>query len=185
MKPQDKNYKITRSIDEARFSVFNHFKRPMSLCRDKRTMDDDSIYQGDVSGKPTPPWKSGILHPQMTPKETHHTICTTLYAGIISMHNTISFPFLLFFWKDSLPVQLKLAELTRQPRLASNSGPCFCLPIPPLCLALSVVFLEKSENFFSHTEHFIVLYKPEFPYTLQLIKSETSQTLPLLFDEST
>lgn len=153
MKPQDKNYKITRSIDEARFSVFNHFKRPMSLCRDKRTMDDDSIYQGDVSGKPTPPWKSGILQPHVTPKETHHTICTTLYAGIISMHNTISFPFLLFFWKDSLP---KLAELTRQSRLASNSGPCFSLPISPLCLA-HCGFSGKVRNFFS-TQNILLSY---------------------------
>lgn len=40
-----------------------------------------------------------------------------------------------------------------------------------------MVFLEKPKIlFFPHRDYFIVFYKPEFPYTVQSIKSETSQT---------
>lgn len=121
------------------------------------------------------------------PTEKYSTTYTKLYAGIISMQQH----YFLSFLKNSLPIELTLVlsllcnqdwPQTQDPAFATLVQGRGCTTMPGILCG----FPGKTKDyFFLHKDYFIVFYKPKFPYTVQSIKSETSQTLPLLFKEST
>lgn len=122
------------------------------------------------------------------PTEKYRTIYTKVYAGIISMQQHYFLPFL----KNSLPIELTLALSSLCNRDCSQTqGPASASPLQGYrCTIMPGIlcgFFGNVKDFFPpHRDYFIVFYKPEFSYIcLQSIKSETSQTIPLLFKEST
>jgi hypothetical protein len=162
MKSKAKNYKITWYIDKVRFSVFNHTKGPISLCRGWRTTESDS---GRCLLKThTTLEKRNFTSPSDLTKK-HYTIYTKLYADIISTQQNYFLPFPTSLKRQPPQIAQVGLELTMQSRLVPNSRPWFCHPSSrvrdiPLYLRLSVVFLGMKSQivFFFHTKNILLSY---------------------------